>query len=103
MVLEKLENLERAVNVRENVVNEEHEETAATESTTDEGVVVTFENVREGTDDGLRKRKEGTHHDGTKEQHTEDKFHKETTDIQSKYLTLSLSFFISSYYITEFI
>ena len=84
MVLEKLENIERAVNVRDNVINEAHDEAAATESTTDEGVVVSFENIKEAADDGLRKRKERTHHDETKVQLPEEKYHKETNDVQSK-------------------
>ena len=56
--MEKLENIEKAVAATQNTVNEDQEEATGNESTTDEGVVVTFENVTEGADDGLRKRKE---------------------------------------------
>lgn len=75
-----MENIEKAVNITQNVINEEHWNAAGTESVTDEGVFVTFENVKEGTDEGLRKRKESIKHPATKEESIKEKEIKDTTE-----------------------
>ena len=97
-MLERLESIERAVHVRDNTINEEINDAIATESTIDEGVVVSFENVREGGEGGLRKRKESTDRSDTKEQATTTEYHKEISDAQSKHsLFYSLSFILCSF------
>ena len=69
LVLEKLENLEKAIK-RETIDNAQ-EEVEGRESTTDEGVIVTFENVKEDSGDSLRKRKEGLPDSNSKEENRE--------------------------------
>ena len=54
LVLEKLESIEKAVKHDTDV----HDEAEGGESTVDEGVIVTFEKEKDGSNDGLRKRKE---------------------------------------------